>query len=446
MTNPVATDVDTAILTLDPASADTVLYQGKATEQDSGLECELTVTARWGFKHDVRWVATFDEDIIAIFNGREYSFLLQAGYGDQRLVEHAQLRDWDLRSMSGWLSSGQAVGQTVRPVESVQLRWVNLSDVGSDEPLQIPSQSGAGYRMWRGRLKLPLDDWEMTLDQRPDLSKVLAGLKENGGHAVTHLATLRRRDGQAFTADDLNGVLRAYHLAVAFALGRESSPSLAVATDADGILLWREWSVRRADQMGGVTPWWHSNAVPLGDVTRLFGPLLLGNQWSENAALVLQGYLASKLNKFVEDRVSSGFSAMERLAYQRLVLDGRISKTQYRKIDASQLIETLLTMAKVPLDVPDHLPVLKKFAQDEAGSGNVELNGPTAMARVRNRFTHPKDPKDLYGTPGLVYQALLLLHRYLELLILNWVGYKGSLQDTSIMMGWSGNVQPVPWA
>ena len=64
---------------------------------------------------------------------------------------------------------------------------------------------------------------------------------------------------------------------------------------------------------------------------------------------------------------------------------------------------------------------LKAFAKKEGHS-----DAPKAVAEVRHRLTHPKVLDDLYDREHLLTEAWWLTVRYLELLILHWVGYTGA--------------------
>ncbi|WP_131767014.1 hypothetical protein [Candidatus Protofrankia californiensis] len=435
---------DPNLLTLSPSSADEVLYHGKAVEQETGLECELEVIARWMPKQDIRWRAEFGVDLPEVIAGGDgkLAFTLQSVDGYQGFViEKAHVTSWANKGVSGWLDGGRMVGLTEEPVESVQFRWVNLPDIGGGEPLATQDDSG---RRWYGRQRWHLGDWEMTVDPRPGLPEVLAKLKDSYSYAVTHLATLNRVDHQSFTATEVQPILYAYQLAISFALGRYTSPTLAVATNNSGNVLWREWSARRADPIGGVTPWWHITASSLDEVTRLVGRRFLDSQWGRNATHILQGYIASTHGGFVEQRITVGFATIEQLCWQRKVLEGNEDEKKYdRGLGAADRLRGVLVDASVPLSVPSHLPVLQQFAQE--GGNNGAYDGPAAVAAVRHRLMHPKNAEDLYDRPGLLVEAWRLLGHYLELLILHWVGYTGKLHDTSEIPVWSGDVRQVPW-
>lgn len=447
-----AADANPRLLSLSRSSADEVLYRGRAVEQRTGLECDFEVVARWGVKQDIRWTAHFDTEALAPYHSApdEMTFVLRdQGFAAGYSIDSAHVSHRDLDNYAGWLDSGRIVGKADEEVQSIEVSWVNLSDTSGGRGAVLRAVGGdddTQHVVWRGREVWNLGDWEMTIDARPDLGEVVSELKDHGGHAMTHLAVLRRADGGAFVSADVGPALRAFHQAVAFALGREAAPGPATAHGVDGSLVWREWSVRRADQMGGVRPWWHPHACPMGEVTRLIGAKLLDPLWGRNASHILQGYVLSKRGGFVEQRITVGYSAIEQLCWQVKVFEEGADPGKYDGKKAAQRLRGQLVAASLPLQpkIPDRLGALKQFAKDE-GDPTAPLDGPSAVTEVRHRLMHPKDPTDLYSDSNLLVEAWALLGHYLELLILRWASYDSRIQNTSVIRGWAGEVEPVPW-
>jgi hypothetical protein len=226
-----------SISTLRPTTANQVLYDGPATELNSGRDCRLRVVARWLPSQDIRWTAHFAEPGPKAWSAAaEVRFRLKArgAYSGQEVVGRA--RDW----ASGWMAGGTVVGRTEAAVPAVLVRWVNLGNVGSGSWLEAVAADGTRQR-WPGRQSWRLGEWIMAVDARPDLRAVIETLKKTGKYAVTHLAVLHRIDKRPFTAEEGEPILRAYQLASSFVLGRFTCPALAEARDESGRLVWREW-------------------------------------------------------------------------------------------------------------------------------------------------------------------------------------------------------------
>jgi hypothetical protein len=337
------------------------------------------------------------------------------------------------------MAGGAVVGTTAAAVPAVLVRWVNLGDVGPGSWLEAPTGDTTPQR-WTGRQTWRVGEWTMAVDARPDLHPVGKALRTTGKYAVTHLAALQRVDARPFTAEEYQPALTAYQLAGSFVLGRFTCPALAEARDDRGRLLWREWGARLVDPLGGVTAWWNPAAAPMADPVRKLGELLLDPKRGRVARHLAQAYVASNRGGFVEQRITNAFAALELLSWQRAVLEGGADPDKHDSKRADQRLRGLLTNAKVPIvPVPAHLPALEAFARDE-GLGDAAK----AVAEVRHRITHPKALDDLYGREQLLTEAWWLTVRYLELLVLHWVGYAGGVIDRT-KRGWP-QVDAVPWA
>ncbi len=425
-----------SIRTLRPTTANEVLYDGRATEVNSGRDCRLRVVARWLPSQDIRWTAHFIEPGPKAWSAAaEVRFRLKArgAYSGQEVVGRA--RDW----ASGWMAGGAVVGRTEAAVPAVLVRWVNLGDVGRGSWLEAVAGDGTRHR-WPGRQSWRLGEWIMAVDARPDLGAVIETLKETGKYAITHLAVLHRIDTRPFTAEECPPILRAYQLASSFVLGRFTYPALAEARDDSGRLVWREWGAPLADPLGGVDAWWNATAAPIADPVRLLGERFLDPTRGRVARHLAQSYVASNRGGFVEQRITVAFAALELLSWQRAVLEDGADPVKHENKNADWRLRAMLKKAKIPISpIPAHLPALKAFAKKE-GHGDA----PKAVAEVRHRLTHPKRLDDLYDRDQLLIEAWWLTVRYLELLILHWIGYTGRIVDRT-KRGWP-QVDAVPWA
>jgi hypothetical protein len=282
-----------SISTLRLTSANEVLYDGPATEVDTGRDCRLRVVARWLPSQELRWTADFAEPGPRSWSAAsEIRFRLKARsvYSGQEVVGWVSIPGAD--SASGWMDGGAVVGRVEAAVPAVLVRWVNLGDVGGGGWLEAVTGNGTQHR-WTGHQSWPLGEWTMAVEARPDLSAVVRTLKDTGKYAVTHLAVLHRADMRPFTAVECKPLLTAYQLASSFVLGRFTSPALAEGRDDRGRLVWREWGARMADPLGGVIAWWNSTAAPMPDPVGLLGAMFLDPKRGQVAKHLAQAYVAS---------------------------------------------------------------------------------------------------------------------------------------------------------
>jgi hypothetical protein len=267
---------------------------------------------------------------------------------------------------------------------------------------------------------------------------------------------IRCADGATFTAAEAEPLLAALHVGVSFALGRWAAPMLPVGEDSTGKVVWENWRPGHCDPARQISPgWWHelqhaSLAEFLGRVIPAFADP------DRLPALRLQmmlGIAATNDRSFVEQRIMIGAAGLEHIMWQTLVLEGGMSKRQYKKKDANEKLRRVLADAQIPTDIDAGLlPVTARFAAEEKLAseekphhGNV-LDGPDVVTHIRNRLVHPKGPQDqVYRLHGLVAEVWLLTRHYLVLLILHSLGYQGSYRDLTNIRVFASEVSNVPW-
>jgi CRISPR/Cas system Type II protein with McrA/HNH and RuvC-like nuclease domain len=144
----------------------------------------------------------------------------------------------------------------------------------------------------------------------------------------------------------------------------------------------------------------------------------------------------------VEQRLLTAFAALEMLSWVTEVLEAGMDETKWHDKGAARRLRRLLTRAKVDLRLSRGASPgpLVQFAQAEQ-----QQDAPNALALVRHRVTHPKNPRDLYRFKGLVAEASRLACRYLELAILHRIDYRGHIADRTKLGGWIGECEPAPW-
>lgn len=427
---------DEALADLPKRLRDLLLYDGRAIARPHEHSVRLRVRACWHPRQQIEWRVTHKGNSRTFEIGPISFELKQSGPFVHSVVEGSVNRT-DGMTSSGTIVGGSVVGPAADSQATVaHVKWLNLEDLGGGELLEHVSDLGR-WRRWYGRQRWILGDWEMTADARPDLSEVASHLKEAGRFGITHLARLRRIDGTPFTGHEAQEILSAYQTSASFALGRGVAPVLASGRNADGDVIWQEWTARRVDEVAGVTSWWHPMGSAFSDIFSRLGPVLLDRERGRTAALIVHACVASSRGGFIEQRISTAFSALERLAWQRDILeDGRTDKREHMH----KTMRRRMTAARIPLGIPPHLQALAKFAADE-NLGDVA----SALCEVRHRLTHPKSPSDLYDRPNLLTETWLATTHYLELLILHWIGFDGDVVDRSVLSGWAGTTKPAPW-
>ncbi|MFI5592492.1 hypothetical protein ACIA5G_46110 [Amycolatopsis sp. NPDC051758] len=321
----------------------------------------------------------------------------------------------------------------------VVAHWVNLPNIFAAGRIATEKAT------WNGRWRFEVDGWRITVDRRQDHDKVMARAADQSSYVLTHVMEVRRTDDAVFDVEAAKRLLEGLRVCVSFAFGRWIAPILPVGYDADGEVVWEEWTTPLCDPAMSVGfGWLHRSHTD--DLVRLLScalprlatlgmPDILRYQMI-NAVLAVQ-------SGFVEQRMSATFSALENLEWSILVLDSRLSHTKYKKMSGAERLREVLTLADIPHDLDaTTFPALQAFVANAAIP-----DGPTAVVEVRNRLTHPKSPHDeVYQFDGLVRETWFLARRYLTLSILYSIGYQGSYVRMTPPFGWASHSVRVPWA
>lgn len=369
------------------------------------------------------------------------------------LVLHRPGGDVELRGYArgmedGW-SNGATFGSDSTPLDRVIAHWFNLPNWHGPEYLEEATAVGE-HRQWRGRWVVEAEGWLITLDVRHDHSAVWTDLHKSNVLVMTHVMEIRRADGSAFTAQEADPVLAAMHVGISFALGRWVAPMLPVGLDSNGAVAWEEWRPSFCDpgRAAGVGWWYEQDHAVLSDFLKLLITAFTDPDRRERLWMqMVLAITAIGAPGYVEHRIMVGFSGLEHLMWQNLVLTGLRTEKDYKKADAGDKLRDVLAAASIPAGIDSsHQPVITSLAAAKKKDG-LKLDGAGAIAWTRNRLVHPKAGKlEAYQHPGLLVEVWLLLRHYLVLLILHSLGYQNSYRDLRILQGMTSTTSPVPWA
>jgi hypothetical protein len=354
-----------------------------------------------------------------------------------------------VRGIEGGWSNGATFGSKSAPLDRLIAHWFNLPNWHGPEYLEETTAAGE-HHQWLGRWVTKAEEWMITLDVRHDHSAVWTDLHKADVQVMTHVMEIRRADGAAFTAEEADPVLAAMHVGMSFALGRWVAPMLPVGLDCNGAVAWEEWLPRFCDpgRAAGIGWWYERDHAALSDFMKLL--IVAFTDPDRRERLWMQMVLAiSAISApgFVEHRIMVGFSGIEHVMWQNLVLTGLRTEEGYRKGEAGNKLRDVLIAASIPAGVESSLqPVISSLAAAKKESG-MNLDGAGAVAWTRNRLIHPKAGKlEAYQYPGLLVEVWLLLRHYLVLLILHSLDYQNSYRDLRIRQGMASTPVPVPWA
>lgn len=348
--------------------------------------------------------------------------------------------------LGGWIDRVE-VGSRTGALHRVIAHWLNLPSLNGSERICDERTGWTCTDRW----SFVVAGWRITIDQRPGHRDTWRQAKDSASSVLTHVMQVRREDGSTFTADDVDPVLEALRLGFSFALGRWVAPVLPVGFARTGERIWEEWSplLCTGGQPGSLRWWFPQRAWEMENL--LEGLLAVTGDPAKRFGIrfVVSSSVLAATGGFIEQRIMTAFAALENLSWQRLVVDGPLTATQYKSKEwhTAKRLTALLDSAAIPIGL-DGLPLPGLRAAGEWLPIEVERTGPGIVTYVRNKIVHPTDPESqLYGRDGdLVTEAWRLTHHYLTLLILNLVEYHGSYQRNLSPGGYEGDVVAVPWA
>ena len=348
----------------------------------------------------------------------------------------------------GW-SNGATFGSDKAPVKKIVAHWFNLPDWHGPDMLEAAAEDGGQCR-WRGRWMMEADGWTITLDVRPDHPSVWRDLHLAEVYVMTHVMEIRRTGSADFTAEDAEPVLQALHVGISFALGRWAAPMLPVGLDGSGAIVWEDWRPGLCDRARSPSPgWWYEQDHPmLAEFLALVITAFSDPERRTRVRTQMMLAIAATGDKgFVEQRIMIGFSGLEHLMWQNLVLNGQVAKNDFKTAHAADNLRTVLTNARVlpTIDV-SMLPAIASLAALKANDG-MNMDGAEAVAWTRNRLMHPDNrTQQVYQQKGLLAEVWLLVRHYLVLLILHSLGYRNSYRDLRSLNAQASATQKVPWA
>ncbi|MEU3282247.1 hypothetical protein [Streptomyces antibioticus] len=396
------------------------------------LTCQPGAEVRWKIQHEARELSRIDHKVATLHferHGRKWTLSApQRSWG----VENEEI------TTRGWINSA-TLERTDAQLKRVIVHWMNLPRIDGPIALKYPD----GLQRSSGRWKAKVDGWSITLDVRPDYRKAMKDSNKEHVYLLTHVMEIRRTDGDEFTSPAVDSLIECLRVTLSFASGHWVAPVLPVGFDSAGEVAWERWGSPICDRARSIgTAWLYgghhediaeliTRAVPaFGDRKR---PGITRYQMMLATQAVGSGFL--------EQRILAAVPALEHLAWEQLVLKGKMTSKEYDDRFAEDRLRYLLKRAWIPTRIDTHLPALAKYARAQG-----KLDGPSAITRVRNRLIHPKTPEDqIYRHEGLVLDTWRLTLHYVTLLILHSIGYQGSYQNPT-QSGWAGDSSPVPWA
>lgn len=317
--------------------------------------------------------------------------------------------------------------------------------------------------------KIKAGNWECEIREIGEwsLRKELQELQATQGYAITHVCYLSKIDKTNLDGSELESIIDALYYFFSFLRGFWCNLGQVNGLDASGKPIWEFW---RAPNVSSTRIQDKSWFIPMPDLLNPSSadstPPDLGHAlevfldlWSDETCqkvlrTAIELYLEANIQKNVDTSLILGQIGLETVSYIKNVVKGSMTKEEFEKKKAPELIRLLLDDAKISYDMSNSSyndlaiyghknGIEKKEITHEINDGKVTypLNGVEIIVRMRNGIVHP-DKRDK------VFKAFfderidirqLALH-YLELSLLFLFEFRGKYKNRM-----DNSVEETPW-
>ncbi|MDQ0762716.1 hypothetical protein QF027_005351 [Streptomyces canus] len=414
-------------------SAPIALYEGpvvKGRSQGRAGKIDLKFTPKpslcWSVNPEDADYSDLGKDAVELrFDGRNGQVSVEAHLAD---------------AYSGWIGEVK-IGQEAAHLKRVIVHWVNLPNILGNRVLEESGEFGKAW--WRGRLRAETSGWVLVFDARRDYKEATENSKDVNLYVMTHVMEVRRVDGGEFSVSAVRELIECVRVCLSFGFGRWVAPALPVGFDGSDQVVWEHWASPICDPFASVGSGWLYKGSSTDLISLIDRGVSAFSDASRPGITRFQMSLAVQAvsSGFLEQRVLAAAPALEHLAWSNLVLGQKMTPDEYRDCYAEDRLRYLLQEAGIPVQIDSKLlPGLASFARSR------NIDGPTAVTRVRNSLVHPQDPHEqIYRHDGLMLDTWFLSLHYVRLLILHSIGYAGSYTKLH-KRRWAGDTEPVPWA
>ena len=284
-------------------------------------------------------------------------------------------------------------------------------------------------------------DFEIIVDKRFDFTKELdERLKDRDAHIITHSGRIRRKDKKPFKTNIINQVLDDLSISFSFMCGRyvDICAAFGYKNRENVYRLWRETFISPYRFI----PNWKdtiSNYHNIEKYLTLMNNKLIDDYYNEAIRQAVDWYLQSFDGLTLENILISIQICLETLSYIVLVEQEKmLTDDEFDENLATKNIRTLLEVCGIPYG-KDDLFLFDNYINERFDDG-VDL-----LIYYRNKIVHPTRKRNRATiTVEDVWNIIQVGTRYVELVILNIIGYKGEYSNRLLDRAY-GEVQLVPW-
>ena len=296
-------------------------------------------------------------------------------------------------------------------------------------------------KLFAGRMEFNSGDFEIIVDKRFDFTKELdERLKDRDAHIITHSGRIIRKDKKPFKTNIINQVLDDLSISFSFMCGRyvDICAAFGYKNKENVYRLWRETFISPYRFI----PNWKdtiSNYHNIEKYLTLMNNKLIDDYYNEALRQAVDWYLQSFDGLTLENNLISIQICLETLSYIVLVEQEKmLTDDEFDENLATKNIRTLLDVCSIPYG-KDDLFLFDSYINDRFDDG-VDL-----LIYYRNKIVHPTRKRNRATiTVEDVWNIIQVGTRYVELVILNIIGYRGEYSNRLVDRAY-GKVQLVPW-
>lgn len=374
-----------------------------------------------------------DPELILEFNGVSFgkALITNVSYGDTKSI-HGRIL-------------GQAVmGDGTIKVTEAHFSLPNVRDFFGNTVKKIGGEKSS---LSRSRVTFSSDHWLIEIDKVQEFDSKHRELQLNGGFDFLYGGRVRMSKAGA-DVSELRAFLDSFSTFLSFLNGRRCSPMMFRGVH-EGETIWFDYSACISDQFINVFSWPCAFSIDgLDGMWKVWRNLCKDELDRDFLITAVHWYLeANKQAGRVEGAIALIQNSLE-LLYNWLIVERRgiIRGSDATSLVASNKIRLLLNYLSVKFDVPETLENLTLYSQ----SLKEAIDGPECFVRIRNAIVHASEDKRktlMEIGPNVRHEALELGLWYVELALMNILGFKGAYcnRTKSRNLGRGTNEEQVPW-
>ncbi|KAA2218510.1 hypothetical protein [Maribacter flavus] len=325
--------------------------------------------------------------------------------------------------IEGEVYSEAIIGDKSVEVDELRFQIPNLRRFHGDT---IKLESETYISTWNGRLVFDSKDYMITIDQRHKYSKLRDELKSKGGYVLMYNGMLLSKKG-SISYQKAKELMFCFSMFLSFLNGRRVS-CMFLKGLYETETKWTDYGPNLNDPYKYVVTWsTQFNTDGFNDLWLNFYKIWF--ELNEKSFLVnaIKWYLEANCSSTSSDTRTIMAQATLELIFNWWIVEQLKILSPGRDIEnlsASNKFRIILAQSRIPYLVPAKYDGLVELVQKENGL----TDGPDAIVSIRNSLVHSQSKKRKMINELPVharYEAIPLALWYIELSLLNLLGYSG---------------------